>query len=513
MQLNDVVRKTVHARNGVACILAVLTLASSASAAEGQTPQALSLSTSGRSSLSIGQVGVQQMTSLAGASVVQPSVVVTGNYQGSVPTEPVSGPLHLSIADAVKLGLRTNLGVITSDVASATVRAQRLQVLSQMLPHVNVSVGESVMELNLASYGFNSISSAIPAIIGPFQYVQAQANVNWSGLSFTNFRNVQAAKAIDNATRLSARDARELVVLAVSGSYLQIVSAAARIESQNHQVEYAQAIYDRANTQLTAGTNTRVDLTRSTVQLQAEKERLLSLQGDYEQQKLAFARLIGLPQSSKFILTEPLAPKDLPAINEDDLLHSALNHRWDLRAVEAQRIAAERTLSAAQGERLPFLSLNGYYGASGTHPNESHGNFVAQGTVNIPIFDGGRISGDIRQAQATLRQRQAEYEDQKEKVEQDVRNALIQLHVAVGQVKLAESNRQFARETLTQSQDRFEAGVTNTVEVVQAQQQEAGAENDYISSLFAWNLARISLARATGDAEAELTTLFPGERH
>jgi outer membrane protein TolC len=184
-----------------------------------------------------------------------------------------------------------------------------------------------------------------------------------------------------------------------------------------------------------------------------------------------------------------------------------------LQAAEAQRTAAERTLSAARGERLPSVSFNGYYGASGTHPDESHGNFAAQGTINVPIFDGGRISGDIRQAQATLRQRQAEYDDQKAKVEQDVRNALIQLRVAAGQVKLAESNRQYAQETLTRSRDRFEAGVTNTVEVVQAQQQEASAENDYISSLFSWNLARLSLARAIGDAETEVTNLYPGGQH
>ncbi|MGO9337837.1 MAG: TolC family protein [Terracidiphilus sp.] len=501
-----------------ACVLLAFALCSGTviaqQASAGQTPQALPLPTSGRGSQSVGLVYPQQMTLPAGASVVQPFIMVTGNYQGSVPGTPVAGgPLLLSMADAVRRGLQTNLGVITSDVASSTVRAQRLEVLSQMLPQVSASAGESVMQVNLASYGFNAISSSIPPVIGPFQYVQAQANFNWNALSLTNFRNVQAANAVDRATRLNLRDARELVVLAVGGSYLQVVSAAARIESQRRQVEYAQAIYDRANTQLTAGTNTRVDLTRSRVQLQAEQERLLSLEGEYDQQKIAFARLIGLPQNTDIVFTEPLELKESPTVDEADALRAALERRWDLRSAAEQRTAAERTLSAARGERLPSVSFNGYYGVSGTHPNESHGNFVAQGTVNLPIFDGGRISGDIRQAQATLQQRQSEYDDQKARVEQDVRNALIQLRVAAGQVKLAESNRQYAQETLTQSRDRFEAGVTNTVEVVQAQQQQASAENDYISSLFAWNLARLSLARAIGDAETELTTLFPGEKH
>jgi len=306
MQHIDQIRKPVRAEARVAC--ALLALAYSCGAIVAQqvpAPQALSLPASGR--ISLGQVSAQQTTLPAGSSVIEPSVMVTGNYQGSVPGASVpSGPLRLSMEEAVKRGLQTNLGVITSDVTSATVRAQRLQVLSQMLPQITVSASESVMQVNTASYGFNTISAAIPAMIGPFQYVQAQANFNWSALSLTNFRNVQAANAVDRATQMSARDARELVVLAVGGSYLQAISAAARIESQRRQVEYAQAIYDRANTQLAAGTNTRVDLTRSLVQLQVEQERLLSLEGDYEQQKIAFARLIGLPLDTDIVFTEPL---------------------------------------------------------------------------------------------------------------------------------------------------------------------------------------------------------------
>jgi len=518
MQHINETRGFVKAMARAACLLLPLTLSGGVvlfqQAAVGQSPQALPLPTSGRGAQSIGQISTQQMTLPAGASVVQPSVMVVGSYAGSVPGAPVAnGPLRLSMADAIKRGLQTNLGVITSNNVSSTVRAARMQVLSQILPQISASAGESVLQLNLSSYGFNAISPSIPGVIGPFQYVQAQANFSWSGLSLTNLRNVQAANAVDRGTQLSARDARELVVLAVGGSYLQVVSGAARIESQRRQVEYAQAIYDRANTQLSAGTNTRVDLTRSLVQLQVEQERLLSFQGDYEQEKIAFARLIGLAQDTDIVFTEPMEFKQLAVVEQEEALRTAFGHRLDLLAAAQQRTAAERALSAARGERLPSVSFNGYYGASGTHPEASHGDFAAQGTISIPLFDGGKISGDIRQAQATLRQRQAEYEDQKAKIEQDVRNVLVQLRVAAGQVKLAESNRQYAQETLTQSRDRYEAGVTNTVEVVQAQQQEASAENNYISSLFAWNLARLSLARAIGDAETEVTTLFPGEQH
>lgn len=512
--------RTVAARVIGGILLALVFRGAEASAQQAaggqssQTPQAIQLPASGRNAQSAGQVSTQQTTVGSGVSVVQPSITVTGTYQGSVPGRLAgSGALRLSVADAVRRGLQANLGIITSDVSSATVRAQRLQALSQFFPQISASASESVMQLNLGSYGLNSISSAIPSVVGPFQYVQAQASLQWNALSLTNFRNLQAADAVKRATLMSAHDARELVVLAVGGSYLQMVAAAAHIESERRQVSYAKAIYERAKTQLSEGLNTRVDYTRSLVQYQAEQERLLSLEGQYQQQQIAFARLIGVPQTTDIVLTEPLRPKDLPPVDEAALVRSALQHRWDLRAAEAQLAAARHAVSAARDERLPSLSFNGYYGASGTHPDQSHGDFMAQGTVNIPIFDGGKIRGDVGQAEATLRQRQAEYQDQKARVEQDVRDAVIQLRVAEGQIGLAESNRRYAQETLTQTRDRFEAGVTNTVEVVQAEQQEAGAENDYISSLFAWNLARLNLARATGDAENQLTFLFPGPKH
>lgn len=480
--------------------------------------QAVQLPATGRSTQSLGTVGSQQVTSpLGGASVVQPSVSVAGSYQGSIAGTPLpNGPVNLSLVDAVKRGLQTNLGIMTASTTSSTVRAQRAQALSQLLPQITASAGATETQINLAAYGLNalggSLGGAFPTIVGPFHYVQVQGNLNWNALSVTNLRNYQTANEVDRATRLSERDARELVVFAVGGSYLQVISTAARIDSQRMQVKYAQAIYDRAATQLTAGTNTRVDLTRSLVQLQSEKERLLSLEGDYQQEKIAFARLIGVSQDADIVFSEPLKAADVPPVDEASALHAAFESRWDLRSAEAQLKAAERALAAARAERLPSISFNGNYGAMGPEPTNSHGVFVAAGNVSIPIFDGGRISADVRQSEATLLQRQAEYQDQKSQVEQEVRNTLIQLRTAIGQVKLADLNRQYALETLTMVQDRFNAGVTTTVEVVQAQQQEASADEDYISSLFALNLARLTLARATGSAEDTLSSLFPGPK-
>jgi outer membrane protein TolC len=260
-----------------------------------------------------------------------------------------------------------------------------------------------------------------------------------------------------------------------------------------------------------AGTNARIDVTRSLVELQTQQQRLSSLVSDLRKQKIAFARLIGLPLDRELILTDVLAGPDAVVPQVEDELRIAYERRADLRAAEAQVKAAEITLSAAHAERLPSASLSGDYGTIGPNPASQHGVFAATASINLPIYQGGRIRADIEQAEATLRQRRAELADQRAQVEEQVRTALIELETAMGQVRLAETNRGYANETLTQARDRFAAGVATTVEVVQAQEQVASAESDYISSLFSLNLAKLSLTRATGEAEADLPNLFTGK--
>ena len=236
---------------------------------------------------------------------------------------------------------------------------------------------------------------------------------------------------------------------------------------------------------------------------------------DYRKQVIGLERLIGLAQDREIALADALdnaapAPPDAASA-----IQQAFSQRSDLRAMETQVKAAQLAVSAARAERLPAASLSGNYGVIGPNPTTTHGVFAATASVTIPIWMGGRTGADIDQAETTLHQRQAELADQRGRIEQGVRNALIELETAEGQVKVSDSNRALANDTLTQARDRFAAGVATTVEVVQAQQQVAGADSDYISSLFSMNLARLSLAREMGQTESGLlqnTTNPKGEK-
>jgi outer membrane protein TolC len=240
------------------------------------------------------------------------------------------------------------------------------------------------------------------------------------------------------------------------------------------------------------------------VELQTEQQRLTALENDLAKQKLYLGRLIGLPPGQEFSIADvvPFAPLTNLAI--DQALLRAYANRADLKAAESQVHAAELARQAATAERLPSVHLGGDYGVIGPSPQNSHGTFGVSGTVRFPIFQGGRVRGDIEQADAVLEQRRAELQDLRGRIDAEIRAAFLDLRSAESQVKVAESNRGLAQETLAQARDRFAAGVADTLEVVQAQQSVAGAEQDYIASLYSHNLAKASLARAMGQADQNI---------
>ena len=228
-----------------------------------------------------------------------------------------------------------------------------------------------------------------------------------------------------------------------------------------------------------------------------------------ETQRLRLARLIGLPIGQKFVAGDVYRYQPMSGYTLDTALDRAMQRRQDLLAAAASVKAADAAVKAAHSERLPNIVIHADAGIAGTAPTQtSLGVYTVQGIVTIPVYDGGRITGDQKQAHAAQTQRRAEYEDTRAQVDQDVREAFIQLNAAESQVRVADRNQVLAHESLTQSFDRFVAGVTDTVEVVQAEQAVVQADNDQINALYQHNLAKLSLARAMGAAEETLPQLL-----
>jgi outer membrane protein TolC len=471
---------------------------------------------SGRTSQAGTVVTVQNPlpSGLESVNTITSTVQVQGAYQGSVPSEPVPGPtIALSLDEGLRRGLQYNLGNVGFTNAVRQADALRIIERSALLPTVTTGLTVVEQQVNLAALGFTGAAfgpfgASIPTVVGPFHYFDLRAGVHQSVLDFTNLRNYRGAKENLRSVQFSSQDARDLIVLAVTGGYLQVIAAAARVETTRAQVATAQATYRQAVDRRTAGVAPRIDETRSQVELQVQQQRLSAVTNDLAKLKIALGRLIGLAPGQEFNLTDALPYSPLTNLTLNDALARAYANRADLKAAESQVRAAELARSAAVAERYPTVEFGGDYGVIGPSPANAHGTFAVSGAVRMPIFQGGRVRGDIDQAQAALDQRRAEFQDLRGRIDADVRDALLDLNTAANQVAVAQSNRGLAQDTLTQARDRFAAGVADTLEVVQAQEAVASAEQDYISSLYSHNLAKASLARAMGQAEQTIRQLL-----
>jgi outer membrane protein TolC len=290
-------------------------------------------------------------------------------------------------------------------------------------------------------------------------------------------------------------------VLAVGANYLLTIANESRVTSAEAELKAAQALYQLAVDQEDAGIAPQIDTLRARVQLQTQQSILIQAQNDLEKQRIALARVIGLPVRQKFRLADRLPYQPLPEAATENAYERALQTRPDYQAALASLRAAQYSQQSAWQQRLPSIGFTGDYGVIGFTPSTLAPNWTAAATLSIPIFQGGKVEADVQQSRSVLKQRQAQVDNLKGSIEQDVENALLDLKAAAEQVEVAKTGLDYAQQTLEQSQDRFAAGVTNNVEVIQAQQQLASANEQYISSLYGHNIAKVLLARAIGNAE------------
>jgi outer membrane protein TolC len=451
-----------------------------------------------------------ETTSTPGQAI--PGTSGVSPFAGSVPAKPVPSVMLISLQEAINRGLKQNLGALLANVDIRSARGQRWEQLSALLPHVTAEPYVAVSQLNLAELGitFNLPGFNLPSSTGPFSYFDARIGVTQSLFDWKSINNARAAKQSLKSTELTYKDARDLVVLAVGYTYLQAIADEARIETAEAQVKTAQALYDQASDQVTAGTSPAIDGLRAKVELQTRQQQLIQARNGFAIQKLTVARVIGLSPGQEFDLTDKSPYQPFAGISVDEALKRAYTARSDYQAAIRDTRAAEFARKAAAAGYFPSLSFNADYGTGGSHPSNATQIFDVRGTLTIPIFLGGSVHGDVLQADARLEQTRERQENLRAQIDADVRTALLNLQSSAEQVAVARSNIDLAEETLVQSRDRFSAGVTDTVEVVQSQETVASAHEQYISSLYNYNLAKISLARALGLAEQGVKEYFKG---
>ena len=280
---------------------------------------------------------------------------VSPNLYGSVSQGTASGgTIALSIADAIGRALKYNLGSIISEQETRAFRASRLRSLSELLPKVNVSLSETVQQINLAAFGFNGFPEQ-PLVVGPFSVFDARARYSQTVVDFRLLHELRSAAEQVTASNLAQQDVRELVVLITTDLYLEVIAANSRLEAVRAQLKTAQAVFDRATILRQSGVVPGIDVLRAQVQLQGQQQRALAAENELAKQKLNLARAIGLPQGQAFNQSDTFVAVPMPVPTIEESLAVALENRPDYKRSQVLvRAADESRKQRKAADARPF---------------------------------------------------------------------------------------------------------------------------------------------------------------
>ena len=443
-----------------------------------------------------------------GTNTTNPSALAVqaqNPYLGSAATRPLTpGVLPLSLTDVVDLALKANLGLIDTEQEHAQSRAARMRALAVLLPQLNAELVGAFSDFSLNTIGAQKLG--LPNIISNFNYQTADISLQQKVLDISALHELKASHAEEAVSEASLADARNIVVLASTSAYLQVLASQSRVQEAQAELASSQALESLLKDRVKREVSPEIDAIRATVTRESAGQRLALAQVRLEKDKLGLTRIIGLPVEQEFALTTELGFTRAPQQDLDTLVKEATTSRQDLKAAAARVEFSKQQVKAQTSKRLPELAVHANGGETGVNFGSAYGTYEVAGRLSVPIFTGRRIEADVQTATASLHRREAEYQDLQQRTRFDVRSAVLDLQAADTSVNVAKTNLQLAKEGLRQARDRFDAGVSNSLELIQAEQAVASAEDNNIASVYAHNLAKLLLVRSTGTAERDYTT-------
>ena len=419
-----------------------------------------------------------------------------------------SGPLPLTLDEAVNRGLEHNLQIQLATQTEQSIQGQILGVFFNLLPNMRATAYTRTQEINLAAMGFKPASLAafgLPAnaihTIVKVDTTAAQFSADQVLFSLPDFYLYLAAKKAGKVVQYNTLNVRGAVIQSVASQYLAALADQAQISNAQALVTADEEVLRQATLSREAGVGMNVDVLRARVQLQSEQQAVVRAQNTFEKDKIALNRLIGLPAEQQLDLTDAVPSAELKELPLEQAKTIAYTRRKDLLALEAQLEVAERSLKAARFERLPSLSFNGYYGVLGETRGLYHGVFAAQGVMKIPVFEEARFRGEEQFTAAQVLGLRRQIDSLKVTIDEQIRASMLDVQSSTELVKVARSNVDLASQVLADTRAQFAAGVADNLPVVQAEAALAGAQSRLIATEFQYNIAKLNLARSTGVIE------------
>jgi outer membrane protein TolC len=413
-------------------------------------------------------------------------------------------PLRLSLKEAVDMALATkgNVRVQLAEEMIHQAQARSAQARAALLPNVEASVSEQNLTRNLRAFGIRIDIPVpgfmMPELVGPFNVFDARATLNQSIFDLSSIRRFQASRVGIEAAQAESENAQDQVAGQVAAFYLMALRAEANLEAARANVELAEALLKLANDQKAAGTGMAIEVTRAQVQLANEQQRHLIAENERRRAHLQLLKVMGLTLDTPLELTDKLAyiPGDAVAI--EHAMTVALQSRADFKAQQQRKEGARLNHTATALERVPSVVGFADYGSIGLGINNAIPTRTYGFAVRLPVFDGGRRDARRAETLSQLQQERIKTNDLRQQIELEIRLALDSLRSAEAQVRVAQEGLELAERELAQARRRYEAGITSSIEVTDAQARLERARENQINALFGYNLARISLGQAMG---------------
>src|SRR5258707_177457 len=422
--------------------------------------------------------------------------------QTPLPAQAPTGVMRLTLDQAVALALKQNTTAQIAVLSAAQSEQDRKIALSALLPEAQLGVSEQWQRINiLAQFGGTRIFPGFPGHVGPYSTFSAGPSVDGPIFDLTLFRRYQASRNAANASKADSLSTREQVILLVVSQYIGTLRSMADVRASQSRVDLAQALFNQAADLQKEGVGTGIDTLRANVELQNESQRLLEAQATRETSLFGLSRLLNLDPRQQIELADSLSFFDTPQPDVETSIEEGLSVRPEWKSLREQMRAAELQRKAASESRLPSLHFSGNWAQLGTEPSSVIPTYTYAGSVSMPLFTGGRIRAETVRADLDIQRLQQQQSDLRNSIALDVKTALINLDSPRSQVRVANLGVQLSKEEVDQARDRFNAGVANNIEVIQAQDSLARANDNQIAALYRFNQARADLARAIGQMD------------
>jgi outer membrane protein len=424
------------------------------------------------------------------------------NQQGALPGNRATEALRLTLDQAVGLALKQNTTAQIAVLQAAESEQDKNISRADLLPEASAKISDEAQKVNLlAQFGGKTPFPGFPKTLGPYQVFSAGPSFGAPVFDLTLWRRYQAAKKTADSSKATSLSTREQVILLVVSQYIGTLRAVANVEASQSRVSLAQALYDQAADLQKEGVGTGIDTLRANVELQNEKQRLIEAETDRETSLFGLSRLLNLDPRQAIELADSLSFFDTPQPEVVASIEVALAERQEWKALESQIKAAEYQKKASQDSRLPSVRFDGDFAYIGTSGSTTLPTYTYQASVNMPLFTGGRIHAEVVRADLEIKKLEQQRDDLRNQIALDVKTALLNLQSARNEVQVANLGVELSKEEVDQARDRFKAGVANNIEVIQAQDSLARANDNQIAALYRFNQARADLARSIGQME------------